>query len=172
MKQDETTTYPPLDNLEGRTVEQLLALRQQIREVRDQKRIATNEEITAEQTALRREGINQRRIFDIELNELKRQLDEIGDKMGTPAVRIKATDIREKMSELKYKFSMANLERDAKDARLATDRIRRNAQNQLDYENAEIAICKAIRAQNGFGQMDFRNQTSGHSAEYPADKQE
>ena len=128
MKQNEQKTYPPLDNLEGRTVEQLLALRQQIREVRDQKRIAINEEITAEQTALRREGINQRRTFDIELNELKRQLDEIGTYMGTPAVRIKATDIREKMSELKYKFSMAVVERDAKDARLATDRIRRNAQ--------------------------------------------
>ena len=161
MKQNEQKTYPSLDNLEGRTVEQLLALRQQIREVRDQKRIATNEEITAEQTALRREGINQRRIFDIELNELKRQLDEIGTYMGTPAVRIKATDIREKMSELKYKFSMDVVERENKDARLATDRIRRNAQNQLDYENAEILICKAIRAQNGFEQMGFRNQTSG-----------
>lgn len=172
MKQNELTTYPPLDNLEGRTVEQLLALRQQIREVRDQKRIATNEEITAEQTALRREGINQRRIFDIELNELKRQLDEIGDKQGAPAVRIKATDIREKMSELKFKYNMAVLERDAKDARLANERIRRNAQNQLDYENAEIAICKAIRAKNGFEQMGFRNQPSGHSAEDTTDKQE
>ena len=161
MKQNEQTGYPSLDNFEGLSVEELLALRQQIREIRDKKRNATNEEITAEQTEIRREAINARRIFDIELNELKRQLEEIGTAMSTPAVRIKATDIREKMSELKYRYNMTMLERDAKDARLANDRIRRNAQNQLEYENAEIAICKAIRAKGGFEKYGFRNQTSG-----------
>lgn len=153
MKQNEQTGYPSLDNLEGKTVEELLALRQEIRQLRDRQRTATNDEITARQTELRREGINERRIFDIQLNELKRQLEEIGDRQGQPAWRIKATEVREKMSELRYKFSMAVLERDAKDARLANERIRRNAQNQLDYENAEIVVCKAIRDLNGFNEF-------------------
>ena len=153
MKQNEQTGYPSLDNLEGKTVEELLALRQEIRQLRDRQRTATNDEITARQTELRREGINERRIFDIQLNELKRQLDEIGDRQDQPAWRIKATEVREKMSELKYKYNMAVLERDAQDARLANERIRRNAQNQLDYENAEIVVCKAIRALNGFNEF-------------------
>jgi hypothetical protein len=150
---NEMNGYPSLDNLEGKTVEELLALRQQLRETRDRRRVAINDEITAAQAELRRESVNQRRIFDIELNELKRQLDEIGTSMGSPAARVKAADIREKMSDLKYRYNMAVVERDTKDARLANDRVRRNAQNQLEYENAEIAVCKVIRDMNGFNEF-------------------
>ena len=75
-------SYPSIDNLEGKTVDELFALRQQLREVRDNQRIMIAEEITAKRSELRREGINERRIFDIQLNELKRQLEDIGDKMG------------------------------------------------------------------------------------------
>jgi hypothetical protein len=47
MKQNETATgYPSLDNLEGMTVEQLLQLRQEIRKIRDARRVASNEEQT------------------------------------------------------------------------------------------------------------------------------
>ena len=98
---NEMKSYPSLDNLEGKTVDELLALRQQLRETRDRRRVAINDEITTAQAELRRESINKRRIFDIELNELKRQLDEIGSSMGAPAMRVKAADIREKMSDLK-----------------------------------------------------------------------
>lgn len=151
-------SYPSLDNLEGKTVEELLALRQQLREIRDQRRVVINDEITTEQSNLRRESINARRIFDIELNELKRQLEEIGSSMGAPAMRVKACEVREKMSELKYKYNMTVVERDTKDAKLANDRVRRNAQNQLDYENAEIVVCKAIRDKGGFDQYGFRQK--------------
>ena len=50
MKQNEQTGYPSLDNLEGKTVEELLALRQEIRLLRDRQRTATNDEISARQT--------------------------------------------------------------------------------------------------------------------------
>ena len=146
MKQNEQTGYPSLDNLEGKTVEELLALRQEIRQLRDRQRTATNDEITARQTELRREGINERRIFDIQLNELKRQLEEIGDRQGQPAWRIKATEVREKMSELKYKYNMAVLERDAQDARLAIERIRFPGIN-VNY------WLEAIRDLNGFNEF-------------------
>ena len=154
----ETKSYPSLDNLEGKTVDELLALRQELREIRDQRRVVINDEITTAQAELRRESINKRRIFDIELNELKRQLDEIGSNMGAPAMRVKAADIREKMSELKYTYNMAVVERDTKDAKLANDRVRRNAQNQLDYENAEIVVCQAIRDKNGFDEIGFKHE--------------
>lgn len=153
MANETTKSYPSLDNLEGKTVEELLALRQQLCETRDQRRVAINDEITTAQAELRREGINKRRIFDIELNELKHQLDELGDKSGSPAGRIKLSDIREKMSELKYKYSLTVLERETKDAKLANERVRRNAENQLEYENAEIVVCKAIRDLNGFNEF-------------------
>ena len=69
MKQNETTTgYPSLDNLEGMTVEQLLTLRQEIRKIRDARRVAINEEQTRIQSEIRREGISERRVFDIRLN--------------------------------------------------------------------------------------------------------
>ena len=144
--------YPPLDHLEGKTVEELLNLRQQFRETRDCRRMAINEEITSAQTELRRESVNRRRIFDIELNELKRQLDEIISE-NTPAIRIKAAEVREKISDLKYKYNMYVVEREAKDAKLANERVRRNAQNQLEYENAEIIVCKAIRNLGGFNEF-------------------
>ena len=160
-------SYPSLDNLEGKTVEELLALRQQLRETRDKRRVVINDEITTAQAELRRESVNQRRIFDIELNELKRQLEEIGTNMGSPAARVKAADIREKMSDLKYKYNMAVVERDTKDAKLANDRVRRNAQNQLEYENAEIAVCKVIRDMNGFNEfgMPKRNDDGEETTE-------
>lgn len=109
-------------------------------------------EITSAQTELRRESVNRRRIFDIELNELKRQLDEIISE-NTPAIRIKAAEVREKISDLKYKYNMYVVEREAKDAKLANERVRRNAQNQLEYENAEIIVCKAIRNLGGFNEF-------------------
>lgn len=162
MKQTEKS-YPSLDNLEGKTVDELLALRQELREIRDQRRVAINDEITTAQAELRRESINARRIFDIELNELKRQLEEIGSSMGAPAMRVKACEVREKMSDLKYKYNMAVVERDTKDAKLANDRVRRNAQNQLDYENAEIVVCKAIRDKNGFDELGFKHEKEDKS---------
>ena len=86
MKQNETTTgYPSLDNLEGMTVEQLLTLRQEIRKIRDARRVAINEEQTRIQSEIRREGISERRVFDIRLNELKRQMDDMDGNMGAPA---------------------------------------------------------------------------------------
>jgi hypothetical protein len=45
------------------------------------------------------------------------------------------------------------VEREAKDAKLANERVRRNAQNQLEYENAEIVVCKAIRNLGGFNEF-------------------
>lgn len=149
-------SYPSIDNLEGKTVDELFALRQQLREVRDNQRIMIAEEITAKQSELRRECINEKRIFEIQLNELKRQLDEIGDKQGAPVWRIKASELREKMSELKYQFNIKREERDYRDAQLATERVRRQSQSQLDYENAEIGVCKAIRDKNGFNSLGFR----------------
>ena len=157
MKQT-TKSYPSLDNLEGMSVEQLLALRQEIRKIRDEQRVAINEEQTRIQSEIRREGINERRIFDIQLNELKRQMDELAGDMGSPASRIKASDLRDKMSELKYDFNVKQAERETQLAKSATERLRSNAKSQLDYENAEIRICKAIRDKNGFEQMGFRNQ--------------
>ena len=151
-------SYPSLDNLEGKTVDELIALRQQLREVRDNQRVTIAQEITAQQTELRREGINERRIFDIQLNELKRQLEEIGDKIGAPAMRVKASEIREKISELKYQFNIKVAERDHRDCCLATERVRRQSQSQLDYENAEIKVCQAIRAQNGFSSLGFKQK--------------
>lgn len=150
---NETMKNYPLDHLEGKTVEELLNLRQQLRETRDCRRMTINEEISSAQTELRRESVNRRRIFDIELNELKCQLDEIISNNGTPAMRIKAAEIREKISDLKYKYNMYVVEREAKDAKLANERVRRNAQNQLEYENAEIIICKAIRNLGGFNEF-------------------
>ena len=161
---NEMKSYPSLDNLEGKTVDELLALRQQLRETRDRRRVAINDEITAAQAELRRESVNQRRIFDIELNELKRQLDEIGSSMGAPAMRVKAADIREKMSDLKYTYNMAVVERDTKDAKLANDRVRRNAQNQLEYENAEIVVCQAIRDKKGFEELGFKHELNNGEA--------
>lgn len=157
-------SYPSLDNLEGKTVDELIALRQQLREIRDYQRVTIAEEITAAQTELRREGINERRIFDIQLNELKRQLEEIGDKMGAPAMRVKASGIREKISELNYQFNIKAAERNHRDCCLATDRMRRQSQSQLDYENAEIAVCKAIRDKNGFSSLGFK-QRNGNGEE-------
>jgi len=52
---DNMKSYPSLENLEGKTVDELMALRQQLREVRDNQRVAIAEEITAKQTELRRE---------------------------------------------------------------------------------------------------------------------
>lgn len=160
----ERKSYPSLDNLEGKTVDELFALRQKIREVRDYQRVTIIEEITAKQSELRRECINEKRIFEIQLNELKRQLDEISDKMGAPAWRIKASELREKMSELKYQFNIKREERDYRDAQLATERVRRQSQSQLDYENAEIAVCKAIRDKNGFSSLGFK-QRNGNGEE-------
>ena len=157
-------SYPSLENLEGKTVDELIALRQQLREIRDNQRVTIAEEITAKQTELRREGINERRIFDIQLNELKRQLEDIGDKMGAPAMRVKASDIREKISELKYQFNIKVAERDHRGCCLATERVRRQSQSQLDYENAEIEVCKAIRDKNGFSSLGFK-QRNGNGEE-------
>lgn len=156
MKQ-QNVNYP-LQGLEDMEVEKLLALRQQIREVRDNIRVQINEEINAQQAAIRREGINEKRIFDIQLNELKRQMEEIGPAYGAPAGRLKGADIRDKMSELKYKFSIAQDDRETQLAKSATERIRRNAKNQLDYENMEIAICRVIRLKDGFREFGFNNQ--------------
>ena len=157
MKQT-TKSYPSLDNLEGMSVEQLLTLRQEIRKIRDEQRVTINEEQTRIQSEIRREGINERLIFDIQLNELKRQMDDMADNMGAPASRLKAADLRDKMSELKYDFNIRQEERETRLAKSATERLRQMAQCQLDYENAEIRICKAIRDKNGFEQMGFRNQ--------------
>jgi len=159
MKQNETTTgYPSLDNLDGMTVEQLLTLRQEIRKIRDARRVAINEEQTRIQSEIRREGISERRVFDIRLNELKRQMDDMAGNMGAPASRLKAADLRDKMSELKYDFNIRQEERETRIAKSATERLRQTAQCQLDYENAEIQICRTIRDKNGFEQMGFRNQ--------------
>ena len=151
-------SYPSLENLDGKSVDELIALRQHLREVRDNQRVTIAEEITAKQNELRREGIYERRIFDIQLNELKRQLDEIGDKMGAPAIRVKAAEIREKISELKYRFNIKVAERDHRECTLANERVRRQSQSQLDYENAEIEICKAIRDKNGFSSLGFKQR--------------
>lgn len=140
------------------SVENLLKLRQQIREVRDSIRAEVNNEITALQIDIQREGINERRIFDIQLNELKRQIDDIAPNYGAPAQRVKLAELRDKMSELKYNFNLKQLEREARLGRSANDRMRRLSQNQLDYENAEIAICKAIRDKDGFREYGFRQQ--------------
>ena len=150
-------SYPSLENLEGKTVDELFALRQQLREVRDSQRVTIAHEITAQQSELRRGGINERRIFDIQYNELKRQLDEIGDKQGAPFWRIKASELREKISELKYQYNIKREERDYRDAQLATERVRRQSQSQLDYENGEIAVSKAIRDKNGFNSLGFKH---------------
>jgi len=150
--------YPSLENLEGKTVDELIALRQQLREVRDNQRVTIAEEITAKQNELRRESINERRIFDIQLNELKRQLEEIGDKMGAPAMRVKAAELRDKISELKYQFNIKVAERDHRECVYANERVRRQSQSQLDYENAEIEVCKAIRDKDGFSQLGFKQR--------------
>jgi hypothetical protein len=50
----------------------------------------------------------------MELNELKYQLDGISSNNGTPAIRIKTAEIREKISDLKYKYNMYVVEREAK----------------------------------------------------------
>lgn len=156
--------YPPIDNLAGKTVDELMALRQQLREIRDIRRVAIVEEISEKQSELRRESIKEKRIFDIQLNELKRQLDEMGDKMGAPAWRIKASDLREKISELKYQFSIKVAERDHRECTLANERVRRKSQNQLDYESAEIEVCKAIRDKDGFNQLGFKQYNSEEGA--------
>lgn len=161
---NEMKSYSPLENLEGKTVDELFALRQQLREIRDYLRVTIADEITAKQTELRREGINERRIFDIQLNELKWQLEEIGDKTGAPAMRVKASEIREKISELKYQFNIKVAERDHRDCSLANERHRRQAQNQLDYENLEFEVVKAIRDKNGFSQLGFK-QKNGNGKE-------
>lgn len=151
-------SYPSLDNLEGKTVEELLALRQEIRELRDRQRVAINEEQNATQSEIRREAINERRIFDIQLNELKRQMDELSPNLGAPSQRLKAADLRDKMSELKYQFNIKQEERETRLGRSATERMRQMAKSQLDYENFEICICKAIRDKNGFEEYGFHNQ--------------
>ena len=62
------------------------------------------------------------------------------------------------MSELKYDFNIRQEERETRLAKSATERLRQTAQCQLDYENAEIQICRTIRDKDGFEQMGFRNQ--------------
>lgn len=147
--------YPPLNNLEGMEVVALLKLRQQIREVRDNIRTSINEEISAKQDAIRREGIIDKRTFDLQLNELKRQQDENNPTCVSPEGRIRASVIRDNISELKYKFSIAQNERDRKINQLANERQRRNSQNQLEYEELELKVCKVIRDKDGFRQYGY-----------------
>ena len=85
-------------------------------------------------------------------------MDDMAGNMGAPASRLKAADLRDKMSELKYDFNIRQEERETRIAKSATERLRQTAQCQLDYENAEIQICRTIRDKNGFEQMGFRNQ--------------
>ena len=133
----------------------LLKLRQQIREVRDNIRTSVNEEISAKQDAVKREGIIEKRTFELKLNELKRQLDEANPLCGSPEGRIKVSLLRDNISELKYQFSIAQMERDKKINLLANERQRRNSQNQLEYERLELQVCKVIRDKDGFRQYGY-----------------
>ena len=151
-------SYPPLDNLEGKSVEELLTLRQTVREVRDSIRVAVNDEITALQIEIQREGVNERRIFDIQLNDLKRQVDELAPNYGSPGQRVKLAELRDKISDLKFNYNMRQLDREQRLGKSANDRMRRQSQNQLEYESIEIQICKAIRDKDGFRQFGFNQQ--------------
>ena len=138
-------------------MDELFALRQELRQVRDEQRVFIAEEITNAQLLLHSEGINAKRLFDTRINDLKHQLDEIVGKSAVPSVRIQVAELREKVSELKYYYTMARAERDHRDAVLATDRYRRQAQSQQTYENLEMEVCKAIRAKDGFRELGFPN---------------
>ena len=166
MKQ-ENVNYPPLNDLEGMTVDELFALRQKCREVRDNIFHRTNEESDNIQAKLRREYHIERHHFDMQLDELRRQLDELRPRQGEPAARIEMADIRTKMTELKYQFSCKREDYEAKLAQSATERMRKRAQAQLEYENAEIAVCKAIRDKNGFLNLGLPNQSIVRTADNP-----
>lgn len=134
-------------------------MRQTVREVRDSIRASVNDEITTLQIEIQREGINEKRIFDIQLNDLKRQVDELAPNYGAPGQRVKLAELRDKISDLKFNFSMKQLDREQRLGKSANDRMRRQSQNQLDYENMELLICKAIRDKDGFRQFGFHQQT-------------
>lgn len=162
MKQN-SFGIPSAEQMEGMEVVALLELRLKIRQQRDARRAATNESITAAQAEIHREAMLKRRVFDLTLNDLKRQMDELIAKDNGPENRVKVADLREKISELKYDFTAGTLERDHKLQTLANERQKRNAQNQTDYEWAEMEICKVIRAKGGFKEYGFGTDNNGQA---------
>ena len=147
---------PPMGELREMEVPALFKLRQDIRAKRDELRVAVNETASELQTRIRREQIIEKRNFDMRLNELNRRVKQ--HPYGAPAARIEISDIHDEISKLKFDYNIKAEEQNNEIRKSANDRMRQLAKIQLDYENAEIDICKAIREKDGFREYGFRNQ--------------
>ncbi len=161
---------PPMSELREMEVPALLKMRQDIRAKRDEFRLNVNQTATELQTRILREQIIERRNFDMRLNELKRRLKE--ESYGTPAGRIAISDINDEISKLKFDYNLKAEEQNNEIRKSANDRARQLAKIQLDYENVEIDICKAIREKDGFRQYGLGQQAIVRTASDNADAQE
>ena len=161
---------PPMSELREMEVPALLKMRQDIRVKRDEFRLNVNQTATELQTKINRQLLIERRNFDMRLNELKRRLKE--ESYGAPAGRIAISDINDEISKLNFDYRLKVEEQNNEIRKSANDRRRQLAKIQLDYENAEIDICKAIREKDGFREYGLGNQAFVRTANGNANAQE